>query len=79
LVVDQLNLEKRGIPTVTVVTTAFEEMIRSLIKDQGVPEMALVVEQHPIAGHNPDGVRKKAEAAFPVVLKAATQWQPGKK
>jgi len=79
LVVDQLNLEKKGIPTVTVVTTAFEETIRSLIKDQGVSEMALVVEEHPIAGHNVEGVRKKAEAAFPVVLKAATQWQPGKK
>jgi len=39
----------------------------------------LVVEQHPIAGHNLEGVRKKAEAAFPVVLKAATEWQPGKK
>jgi hypothetical protein len=26
-----------------------------------------------------EGVRKKAEAAFPVVLKAATQWQPGKR
>ena len=63
----------------TVVTTAFEETIRSLIKDQGVSEMALVVEEHPIAGHNVEGVRKKAEAAFPVVLKAATQWQPGKK
>jgi hypothetical protein len=72
-------LEKKGIPTVTVVTTAFEETIRSLIKDQGVSEMALVVEQHPIAGHNLEGVRKKAEAAFPVVLKAATEWQPGKK
>jgi hypothetical protein len=72
-------LEKKGIPTVTVVTTAFEETIRSLIKDQGISEMALVVEPHPIAGHNLEEVRKKAEAAFPVVLKAATQWQPGRK
>jgi len=72
-------LEKKGIPTVTVVTTAFERMMRSLIKDQGVSEMALVVEEHPIAGHNLKGIRKKVDAAFPVILKAATQWQPGKK
>jgi hypothetical protein len=72
-------LEKKGIPTVTVVTTAFEEMVRSLMKDQGVSEMALVVEEHPIAGHNPEGIRKKVDAAFPAVLKAATQWQPEKK
>ena len=76
--VDQLNLEKKGIPTVTVVTTAFEETIRSLIRDQGISEMALVVEQHPIAGHNLEGIRRKAEAASSVVLRAATQWQPGK-
>jgi len=72
-------LEKKGIPTVTIVTTAFEEMIKSLIRDQGVSEMALVVEEHPIAGHNLEGVRKKVDAAFPLILKAATQWQPGKK
>ena len=63
----------------TIVTTAFEEMLRSLMKDQGVSEMALVVEEHPIAGHNQEGIRKKVDAAFPLILKAATQWQPGKK
>jgi hypothetical protein len=72
-------LEKKGIPTVTVATTAFEEMVRSLMKDQGVSEMALVVEEHPIAGHNLEGIRKKVDVAFPVILKAATQWQPEKK
>jgi len=65
-------LEKRGIPTVTVVTTAFEEMIRFLIKDQGVSEMALVVEKHPFAGPNLEGVRKKVDAIFPLILQAAT-------
>ena len=63
----------------TIVTTAFEEMIKSLIRDQAVSEMALVVEEHPIAGHNLEGVRKKVDAAFPLILKTATQWQPGKK
>jgi hypothetical protein len=72
-------LEKKGIPTVTVVTTAFEEMIGLLMKDQGVSEMALVVVEHPIAGHSLEGIRKKVDAAFPVILKAATQWQPSKK
>jgi hypothetical protein len=72
-------LEKKRIPTVTIVTTAFEEMLRSLIKDQGLSEMALVVEEHPIAGHNPEGIRKKVDAAFPLILKAVTQWQPSKK
>jgi len=38
--------------------------------------MALVVVEHPIAGHNPEGIRKKVDAAFPDILKAATKWQP---
>lgn len=71
--VDQLNLEKRGIPTVTIVTTAFEEAIKSLFKDQGVPDMSLVVTEHPIAGHNLEGIRKKADADFPLIFKAAVQ------
>ena len=38
--------------------------------------MALVVVEHPIAGHNPEGIQKKAVAAFPDIMKAATKWQP---
>jgi len=72
-------LEKKGIPTVTIVTSAFLEMITKSIKEQGVSEMALVVVEHPIAGHNLEGIRKKADAAFPDILKAATKWQPGPK
>jgi hypothetical protein len=74
-VVDQLNIEKKGIPTVTVVTTAFEEPIQSVIKGQGVAAMSLVVTEHPIAGHNLEGVKKKVDKDFPAILKAATQWQ----
>jgi hypothetical protein len=77
-VVDQLNVEKKGIPTVTVVTTAFEESIKTLIKDQGVSEVALVVTEHPIAGHNLDGIKKKVDKDLPAILKQAMQWQPGK-
>lgn len=38
--------------------------------------MALVVVEHPIAGHNLEGIRKKADAAFPEIMKATTKWQP---
>ena len=52
-------------------------MITKAIKEQGVSEIALVVVEHPIAGHNLEGIRKKVDAAFPDILKAATKWQPG--
>jgi len=49
------------------------------MKEQGISEMALVVVEHPIAGHGLEGIRKKVDASFSVILKAATQWQPGGK
>jgi hypothetical protein len=72
-------LEKNGISTVTIVTTAFEELLKSAIKYQGLSEMTYVVVEHPIAGHNLKGVQKLAETAFPEIIKAATKWQPSKK
>jgi hypothetical protein len=60
------------------VTSAFEEPFKTLIKDQGVSNMALVITEHPVAGHNLDGIKKKVDKDFPAILKAATQWQPGK-
>jgi len=69
-------LEKKGIPTVTVVTSAFEELARTTIKDQDVSDMALVVVEHPIAGRNLEDTKKLADKSFPEILKAATQWQP---
>lgn len=69
-------MEKKGLPTVTIATTAFEELARSTMEEQGVSDMALVVVEHPIAGHNLEGIRKKADAAFPDILKAATEWEP---
>jgi hypothetical protein len=49
------------------------------MKYQGVSELAQVVVEHPIAGHNQKGVQKLAEAAFPEILQAATKWQPSGK
>jgi len=74
--VDQLNVEKKGIPTVTIVTSAFEAAARTVAKDQGIADMPLVIVEHPIAGHDTDGIRKKVDAEFPKILQAATQWQP---
>lgn len=49
------------------------------MKDQGVSGMALVVVEHPVAGHNLEGIRKKVDEAFPVILRATVKGQPGKK
>ena len=69
-------MEKRGIPTVTVVTSPFEEQFKATVKDQGVTDMAYVVVQHPIGGLNFQGIQQKAQASFPDLLKAVQDWQP---
>jgi hypothetical protein len=74
--VDQLSVEKKGIPTVTIVTTPYETAARTAAKDQGVTDFSLVAVEHPIAGYSEAEVRAKAEAEFPKILQAATQWQP---
>ena len=63
----------------TIVTNAFEELLKSAIKYQGASEMAYVVVEHPISGHNQKGVYKLAEGAFPQILKATAKWQPSGK
>jgi hypothetical protein len=63
---------------VTIATTPFADMARNVIKDQGVSDMCLVVVEHPIAGHNTDGIRKKMDGVYPEIIQAATKWRPGK-
>jgi hypothetical protein len=41
-------------------------------------EIALVVTEHPIAGHKPEAVKKKVDTDFLKILTAATKWQPAK-
>jgi len=72
-------LEKKGIPTVIILTTAFEDLLKSVMKYEGVSELAQIAVEHPIAGHNLKGVQKMAETAFPEIIKAATKWQPSEK
>jgi hypothetical protein len=61
---------------VTIVTSAFEDLAKTTMKEQEVSEMAFVVVEHPIAGRNLEDTRKFSDKAFPDILKAATQWQP---
>jgi len=58
---------------VTIATSAFEELGRATMKDQGDPDMALVLVEHPIAGRNLEETRKLAAKTFPDLMKAATQ------
>ena len=62
----------------TITTTAFLDLVKSTMKEQEVPDMAIVAVEHPIAGRNEAETKKLVDGAFPAILKAATEWQPAK-
>ncbi|MBI4525845.1 MAG: thiol-disulfide oxidoreductase [Deltaproteobacteria bacterium] len=73
---NQSKLEKEGIPTVTVATTAFIDLAKASTAGTGVPEMSFVVVEHPIGGISKEQIEAKADAAFPEILKMALEWKP---
>jgi hypothetical protein len=44
----------------------------------GAPDMSFVIVPHPLGMIPKDEVRAKADAAFPAILKAATEWKPAR-
>jgi hypothetical protein len=51
-------------------------LVESTFKANGLGDMARVVVPHPLGGIGPEAIREKADAAFPDIFKAATQWKP---
>jgi hypothetical protein len=76
LVVDQLNLEKLGIPTITIVTEPFASLAKQISRTEGIPEPCLVTVPHPVGGIPQDAVISMADKAFPKIFSALTIWQP---
>jgi hypothetical protein len=74
--VDQLNLERLGIPTVTVVTSPFMELANTIPLSEGYREACFVQVPPPIGMLSPTEIREKAENAFDEILEVATEWQP---
>ncbi len=75
---NQLRLEKVGIPTVTIATTDFVGLAKTTAKQEGAANLPFVVVKHPVGGIGLSAVQKKAKDAFPEILKLATEWQPEK-
>ncbi len=73
---DQLEVEKLGIPTVTVATSEFITLARSMMEGWGAADMAFAVVPHPMGMIKEDEIRAKADAAYPEIVKLATEWKP---
>jgi len=65
---DGINLARRGIPVVCLVTTKFRAQGDFVARAAGMPDVPRVVLPHPVAGTGRDAMRKLGvEVAGPIV------------
>ena len=68
------ELRKRGLITAVICSTPFEKLGRAQAKVLGVPDLPLVMIEHPLGGIPMDAVRARAAQASPVVLSLLREW-----
>lgn len=73
---DQLNLEKMGIPTVTIASSEFTGLAKDTALGQGAADLSFVIVPHPMGMISLEEIRKKADRVFPEILRMATEWKP---
>ena len=66
-------LERRGIPTATVVTHAFDSYARGLARMQGMTALPIVVIPHPIAARPREELREKVRRVHQEIRAALNQ------
>ena len=62
------ELRKRGLVTAVVCSTAFQKLGQTQAKVFGVPDLPLLIVQHPLGGMDLDTVRGRAEVAAPQLV-----------
>jgi hypothetical protein len=54
-----MTLERKGIPTATLITQVFEDYARGLARMQGMKDLPIAVIAHPVAARKPDELRER--------------------
>ena len=63
------ELRKRGLVTAVVCSTAFQKLGQTQAKIFGVPDLPLLIIQHPLGGLDIDSVKGRADVATPQLVK----------
>ena len=58
---DAILLEKAGIPTVPVITDAFDNTAKEMAELWGVPEFKFVMRPHPMGSLHDDDIARRAD------------------
>ena len=70
VVYDAIEFEKRGTPTVSVVSHEFEALGKVESRALGMANLPMVIVPHPIGGIAPEEVARKADDAFEDMIEA---------
>ena len=73
---DSANLEKLGIPSVTIVTAPFEPAARAVARSQGLPDLPLVIVPHDYLEEDEEHIRTKLVPVLDDILRALFGWPP---
>ncbi len=65
-----MTLEKRGIPTATVITRVFERKSRQEAGAFGITDLPLIVLPHPVGQMPREKLRTLADQVYPQVVQA---------
>ncbi|MEE9198771.1 MAG: hypothetical protein V3U26_03120 [Dehalococcoidia bacterium] len=65
---DGIELEKRGVPAVVIITSEFVTPAKAMADIQGIPDYPFAVVPHPIGSLTDEGLKERAEEALPQIL-----------
>ncbi len=68
-----MELERRGVPTVTVCTDRFVKLGEVERRALGMPELPMAIAKHPLGGIKKDAVVAKADALLEQVIAGLTK------
>jgi len=63
------ELRKRGLVTAVVTSTAFRKLGETQAKIFGVPDLPLLIIQHPLGGLDIESVKARADVATPQLVR----------
>lgn len=72
---DSVQLEQRGIPTLTLITTQFSRLARATSQGLGMPDQSFCVIPHPMGGIPDSRLRAKIDGAFADIHESLTSWR----
>ena len=67
---DGINIVRRGLPAVALVTEEFWPQGNFIAASLGMPDVPRVRLPHPVAGSGEDNLRRVAQAVAPAILDA---------